>query len=153
MLKLVEPTPKDKPLFGRLAQLYGYDFSEMAGQCTWTRRLYPSHPCFTEMWTDPHRFPRLFMVDDEPAGFAIVRQIKDSQYDMEQFFVMRKFRRTGIGRDAAHKIFRAFPGKWTVEQMTENIAAQKFWRDAISTFTNGDYHDTLGEDPVQSFTC
>ncbi len=66
---------------------------------------------------------------------------------------MRKFRRTGIGRDAAHKIFRAFPGKWTVEQMTENIAAQKFWRDAISTFTNGDYHDTLGEDPVQSFTC
>lgn len=152
LLKLVEPKPKDKPLFDRLEQLYGYDFSEIAGNVIGTDGVYPSNPCFAAMWTDPNRFPRLLLVNNEPAGFALVRKIGKRKYEMEQFFVMRKFRRTGIGRDAAHQLFSAFPGHWTVEQITENIAAHAFWRDAISTFTNGNYHDTFGDDPVQSFS-
>ncbi|AVX03877.1 hypothetical protein MXMO3_01346 [Maritalea myrionectae] len=153
MLKLIEPKPEDKPLLDRLEQLYGYDFSEIAGNVIGADGLYGSNPCFTEMWTDPNRFPRLIYVNDEPAGLALVHQLGERKYDMEQFFVMRKFRRSGIGRDATHQLFRAFPGHWTVEQITENIGAQAFWRNSISTFTNGKYHDTFGDDPVQSFEC
>ena len=153
MLKLVKPTADDRPAFDRLAQLYAYDFSEMTDLTLGTNGLFPAHECFTKIWTDPNRHPRLFMVDAQLAGFAIVHRIEDGDFDMEQFFVLRNFRRSGVGREAAHSLFREFTGYWTVEQITSNKVAQVFWRGVISEFTNGDYKDTKGEDPVLSFVC
>ena len=114
--------------------------------------LFPAHECFDLMWHDPRRFPRLIMVGDEPAGFAIVHLTEDGVHDMEQFFVLRKFRRSGVGRAAAHAIFTAFPGRWEVEQIPANTVAQAFWRDVIAAFTQGDFVDHGGDDPYQAFT-
>ena len=93
------------------------------------------------------------MVDQEPAGFAIVRRTGAQAYDMEQFFVLRKFRRSGVGTRAAHMLFGNFPGRWTVEQIAANTAAQRFWRGVIGAYTKGDYDDSLAADPVQSFVA
>lgn len=151
MLKLVEPTAKDKPLFDRMAQLYSYDFSEMNGWIIRSDGLFPSIKCFEEMWGDPNRHPRLIMIDTEPAGFAIVRSTGQHEFDMEQFFILRKYRRAGFGRDAAQMLFRAFSGRWTVEQIAVNEAAQSFWRHVISDYTDGNFDDTHDADPIQSF--
>ncbi|MEL6840703.1 MAG: GNAT family N-acetyltransferase [Pseudomonadota bacterium] len=102
------------------------------------------------MWTDPDRHPYLIFVEKEPAGFAIVHWT-GKDYDMEQFFVMRKFRRTGLGRAAAYRLFDMFRGPWGIEQITSNTVAQAFWRNVISGYTDDDFEDTLGDDPMQSF--
>ena len=50
---------------------------------------------------------------------------------MAEFFVMRKYRRAGLGRRAAAEIFPLFPGEWTVRQQRGNAPATSFWRTAI----------------------
>jgi predicted acetyltransferase len=50
---------------------------------------------------------------------------------MAEFFVMRKYRRMGIGRRAAIEVLGRFPGSWQVRQQLSNPAATTFWRTAI----------------------
>ncbi|MFT5785991.1 MAG: putative acetyltransferase [Ascidiaceihabitans sp.] len=151
LLKLVEPTLKDKALFDRMAQLYSYDFSEINGWAIGVDGLFPAIKCFEEMWDDTSRYPRLILIDAEPVGFAIVRRTNEDEFDMEQFFLLRKHRRSGVGSDAAKMLFRMFSGWWTVEQIAMNKAAQLFWRRVISEYTDGDFNDTNEDDPIQSF--
>lgn len=155
MLKLIEPTDTDRELLSRLVQLYIYDFTDFIELNDWkigADGLYPTPDGSVEMWTDPDRYPRLFMVDSEPAGFGLVRQLSAGNFDMEQFFVMRKFRRSGIGKTAAHMLFREFFGNWTVRQISANLPAQAFWRSVVSDYTNGDFQEVEGEELKQTFT-
>lgn len=152
MVHLVEPRLDDRPLVDRLAQLYAHDFSEMVEIKLGSNGLFPAHECFTEIWTDPNRHARLIMVDAEVAGFAIVQYIpEESIFDMEQFFVLRKFRMARVGQKVAHQLFAEFSGDWEVEQIDENPIAKKFWRKVITEYTGGDFRETMGEFLVQSF--
>jgi predicted acetyltransferase len=68
---------------------------------------------------------------------------------MAEFFVMRKYRRLGIGRKAALALLTQFPGPWQVRQQLTNPTATAFWRTVIP------YGYTERETPeeiVQEFT-
>ena len=68
---------------------------------------------------------------------------------MAEFFVMRKYRRTGVGTDAARAIFERFPGAWQVREEEANVGAIHFWRRAIPvSFDEGRWDNG----PVQHFT-
>jgi len=56
---------------------------------------------------------------------------------MGQFFVMKKYRRLGVGTLGARFIFDQCRGRWEVGQMPLNRPAQAFWRRAIGDYTNG----------------
>jgi predicted acetyltransferase len=58
---------------------------------------------------------------------------------MDQFFILKKYRRQGIGAGGALKIFALHPGRWQVGQMPENVAAHTFWREVIGTYTADNY--------------
>ena len=51
--------------------------------------------------------------------------------DSTSGFVLRKYRRAGIGTIAARALFARFPGRWQVRQLAMNAAATAFWRRAI----------------------
>ena len=81
------------------------------------------------------------------AGFILVRT--EGVNDMSEFFVMRKYRRSGTGREAARRVFALFPGAWQVRQLHGNDAATAFWRAVVPS----GYEETVtGEGPVQRFT-
>ena len=50
---------------------------------------------------------------------------------MAEFFIMRKHRRSGIGRRAAAECFNRFPGRWLIHQIPGNEVAAAFWRAVI----------------------
>lgn len=52
-------------------------------------------------------------------------------WDMGEFFVLRRYRRLGLGRVAAGAVLGRFPGRWEVRQVRTNPAATAFWRTAI----------------------
>jgi predicted acetyltransferase len=54
---------------------------------------------------------------------------------MAEFFVLRRYRRRGIGTRLTHLAFNRFPGAWQVRVMDSNAAAVRFWRKAIESFT------------------
>ena len=151
MHELVAATSSDKALFSALVRLYSYDFTEVNGWSIDAHGEFPYIPCFDEMWTDENRFPFIIRSNSENAGFALVHRTGAGEFDMEQFFVLRKFRRCGCGTAAAQDVFQRFPGKWTVEQTANNIGAQLFWRKTIGGWTNDSFEEIGTMDPMQSF--
>ena len=78
------------------------------------------------------------------AGFALVDQrvrIGTDGYWMDQFFVLKKYRRLGLGQLLASAAFSALPGRWEVGQMPRNVAAQAFWRKAVRQYTQGRFKE------------
>lgn len=135
----VIPAAKDQePVLANLLELYAHDFSEFLDIELGSdgRFGYQSLPLY---WTEPNRHPFLARVDGSLAGFVLVRRGsevsgEDSVWDMAEFFVVRGFRRRGIGTDLAHEVWRRFPGSWEVRVMESNQAAHPFWERAVSAF-------------------
>jgi predicted acetyltransferase len=138
--------PADRLPLQRMLELYQHDLSDI-----WDQDL-DVHGEFgyalDRYWRDPACVPHVFTVGEAYAGFALVDnavKLPGGQHWMDQFFVMRKYRRRGVGAAAAAVVFAAHPGRWQVGQMTANLAAQAFWRRTISACTGGRFtEDVLG---------
>ena len=48
---------------------------------------------------------------------------------------MKKYRRHGVGRIAAIKVWEQFKGPWQVRVLLSNPTAQSFWAKTIKVFT------------------
>jgi predicted acetyltransferase len=118
----------DRPIVRRLLQLYRYDFSEFDGSDVDRHGEY-LHRYFDEYWLEGNRVAFLIRVDGALAGFALL--YTGDPHDVAEFFVMRKYRRMGVGQHAATLLFKRFPGRWTVRQQVTNRPAIAFWREAI----------------------
>ena len=99
-----------------------------------------------ERWPIGHRgHPFVIRVNGELAGFAMVKQMtggEPADYDMGEFFIVRKFRRRGVGARVATDLFARFPGTWEVRQMAAHRPAQAFWRQVIAGYTNNQYQES-----------
>jgi predicted acetyltransferase len=144
-----------------LVQLYVYDWSELrpldvAGDGRFHDLSVDAY--FEDDW----RHPLLLRVDGRLAGFALVSERSRltgaaGVFDMAEFFVMRRYRRKGVGLAAATAAFDRFKGPWEIRQQDDNVAATAFWRRAIDRYTRGSYREVRWNDdawvgPVQMFT-
>jgi predicted acetyltransferase len=139
--------------FARLAallQLYVYDFSEMLGIDVGDDGRFDA-PSLQGYGTDPRRHAFLVWVDGKLAGFAMIHRGSrltgdESVFDMAEFFVLRKYRRRGVGEHVAGWLFDCFRGPWEVRQKAENQAATAFWRRAIGRYTGGRFEEEVLDD-------
>jgi predicted acetyltransferase len=53
---------------------------------------------------------------------------------MAEFFIIRGYRRRGIGTEVAHEVWRMFPGQWEVRVVKTNDTAKEFWERAITGY-------------------
>jgi predicted acetyltransferase len=141
---------EQKHVLRQLMQLYLYDFSEIDGDDVSESGEFP-YRWLDNYWTESERSPFLVYSDGHIAGFALVRTITMASRGTEaksisEFFIMRKYRRTGLGRKAAFHVFDRFRGTWEVRQTQENLAAQAFWKVVIGEYTEGDFEETDVED-------
>ncbi len=122
-----------------LMQLYIHDFSELwsgeaRGELEVDGRFAP-YPHLEDYWRDADRIPLLFRQAGRPVGFALLNRLSPSgrpvDHNMAEFFIVRKHRRSGLGRAAAHRIFSRFPGIWEVAVARRNAAALPFWGGVI----------------------
>jgi predicted acetyltransferase len=160
-VELVATDPNDEPRWSRLVQLYAYDFSEFTGWDVADDALFHEGDALSRCWSEPRRHAFWCRVDGHLAGFVIVdersRLTGDPDVvDVAEFFVMRKYRRKGIGSACAAHAFDLFPRRWEVRQLANNTAATMFWRRTIDVYTGGRFRETLLDDerwrgPVQSF--
>jgi predicted acetyltransferase len=107
-------------------------------------------------FADDRSHPLLILKDDQPAGFAlIVRPPTLSQarpavdHRLSEFFVLRRYRRLGVGRDAAQLIFNRFAGQWEVTEYVRNAGAVSFWRRVIGAYTRGTYTERIADGEVR----
>ncbi|OMD34860.1 hypothetical protein BSK56_33410, partial [Paenibacillus borealis] len=72
-----------------------------------------------------------------------------------EFFVMQKYRRSGVGTWAAHRLFDMFPGDWKVSQIRANTPARNFWHRVIGSYTGGEFQERFNSwqgNPSQYFS-
>jgi predicted acetyltransferase len=143
----VEPVSySDKDVLSRLIEFYVYDYSEYMGWDVDAHGVF-GYRDLDHYWTDVDRHPFFIRVDGRLAGFALVRSGRP--HDMTEFFVMRKYRRAGVGTEAARLLFGRFPGSWEVRLLEANVAGSNFWRSAIPVPFHEEDRDGR---PVQHFT-
>lgn len=137
------------PIVANLFQLYAHDFSEFHSVEPGPdgRFGYPDLPLY---WNEPGRYPFLIKVDGKLAGFALIRKLSpmagsDAIWDMAEFFVLRAYRRRGVGMEAACSLCRQFPGPWQVRVMRTNQTAHRFWQRAIAEFAGDAVSSTSTE--------
>jgi predicted acetyltransferase len=138
-MEVIPATPDQEPVLENLLELYTHDFSEFRdlelGEDG--RFAYPF------LWFGPDRHPFLVRVDGKLAGFVLVN--RETIWDMAEFFIVRGYRRRGVGTSIAHQVWRRFPGAWQVRVMESNHAAHSFWERAISEFSGETIHSAQEE--------
>ena len=147
---------ENKSVLKNLTELYKYDFSEFDPEDVNEHGLY-EYMYVDHYFTEEGRFPFFIKVNEKYAGFALIRAIEENDrtyYSMSEFFVIKKYRKSGVGKQAAFQLFSKFPGEWEVSEMEENVPAQAFWRKVISVYTNNEYREIRKDGwdgPIQVF--
>ena len=155
----IEAIPfEQKSVFIQLFNLYLYDFTEFTNDDIKEHGHFAEHylnPLWgNELWNKEYFHTFFIRVDEKLAGFIIVKNggreyINDENaHTILEFFVMKKYRRNGVGRFAARTAFDMFKGKWEVCQMQNNFPARKFWESIISEYTKNDYQECGNENDV-----
>jgi predicted acetyltransferase len=134
--------PNERALIEGLFQFYAYDFTDFMDpdargfEFDAAGRL-PAYGHLDSYWRDADRWPHVIRVGERVAGFALVNAVSPSgrgvDRNMGEFFVARRFRRTGVGAAAVHAVFSQQPGGWEVAVAARNTPAQDFWPRAIET--------------------
>ena len=161
MISLCPATLADGATLANLMQLYSYDWSELNQLEVNDNGRFADYP-LEAYWRDPWRHPFLLKVDEKLAGLALITERSrltgsSEVFDMAEFFVMRRYRRQGVGLVAAAAAFALFRGNWELRQRPENTAATAFWRRAIQSYTQHPYQEVYWNDatwvgPVQRFS-
>ena len=135
---VLEAVTRDSaPALDNLFELYAYDFSDQVPLRIKASGRFELTPGAV-WWTREDHFAYFIKLRGELAGFALLRagsRVTNAPevMDVAEFFVLRGIRGKGLGRVAAHALFRAFPGAWEVRVRRTNVAALQFWsRVAVS---------------------
>jgi len=150
-IELIVAPPEAAGVLENLFQYYVHDFSEVipmdvAADGKFALRSLQAY------WQDAWRHPFLARVAGHYAGFALVHQRshlsgEPGVCDVAEFFVLRRYRRRGLGAALARQVFDSFPGRWEVRQLAANRAATTFWRSVIADYTHGNFEQTTLDDP------
>jgi predicted acetyltransferase len=133
------------PILRRLMQLYLYDLGTVDGWDIGPDGRFGNARRIERLWSERGR--RAFFIHSGSvlAGFALIHNRAHfagaGTREISEFFVLRKYRRRGVGRRAATRLFDLFPGRWEVTELASNVGAQAFWREVIAGYTSGDFED------------
>jgi predicted acetyltransferase len=133
-----------KDVIKNLMQFYIYDFSEYIHYDVEKDGLFKAYPDLEDYWKErDNKFPYIIKKDDKYVGFVLVKTIKSGKkhFSIAEFFIMKKYRREGIGKAVAEQIFNLHKGLWEVHQRENNKPAQEFWNKVINEYTNGQFSE------------
>ena len=143
-IEIFPAAQEQESILANLLELYAHDFSEFHDVEIGADGRF-GYKNLSLYWAEPNRLPFLVWVQGKLAGLVLVKsgsEVSGSQivWDMAEFFVLRGYRKRGIGTYVAHEVWRKFPGQWEVRVMESNSAACEFWERAIAVFTGKEVH-------------
>ncbi len=133
--------PESDLLLRNLAEHYCHDMSEWFDLDTGADGRYSYDTA--SVWAKGYDV-YLAKVGDAIAGFALIGSGSEwlgdvGAHDVHEFFILRKFRRRGVGGNMATFLWNEHPGEWLVRVLEANAPAVVFWRGIISAYSSGAY--------------
>ncbi len=138
-IQLIPAKREEEPILANLLELYAHDFTEFLAIDLRPNGRF-EYQDLSRYWRDPNHHPFLIKADGKLAGLILIRQDEtvsraEVLWDLAEFFVVRRYRRQGVGTAMAHAVWRKFSGRWQVRVMEANLPGQHFWQHAITQFT------------------
>lgn len=144
-ITLERPSRSDRDLIRRMMELYLHDFSEFDGSDLDEHGVF-GYGDLDYFWFEETHAAYIVRVDGQLSGFVLVDNevvVDGNERSISEFFILRKYRRRGVGRRVAKQIFDEMPGKWEVRVIATNVPAQSFWRKIILEYTGGRFDERL----------
>ncbi|MBU2899327.1 GNAT family N-acetyltransferase [Vibrio hepatarius] len=148
-IELREIRQSQQSVLENLFSYYVYDMTEFMG---WS---IPENGQFifdkntlTSYWNQEDHIPYFIYIENEIAGFALLRRYPQCKntWDIEQFFILRKFKGQGVGKQVFHKLTSKYRGQWQIRVLKQNTAAMMFWIAAVESVVRKKYHMELDID-------
>jgi predicted acetyltransferase len=146
-VELVPASRHDRAVLENLGQLYRHDLSEALGLMpnqdgTFNNRRLDAF----RTGENPEHRAWLITAAGKLAGFVMTDPHEDGSMTIDDFFVVRALRRTGVGRDAARQTIARFPGPWRIGFQRYNPGVERFWTQVASEFV-GEAWTLVDEQP------
>lgn len=143
-VQLVLATQSNFQILHNLAQFYQYDFTEFLPGDLDEQGEYP-YIDVRRYLTEKGHHAYLARVNGKLGGFVLVKD-RPEQRDrpgryLAEFFVMRPFRKMGVGRTLAFQTFDTYRGYWELAVVGPNTPAQAFWRKVVDEYTRGQFEE------------
>lgn len=145
----------DKTAVENLFSLYLHDLSEFSELDVDEHGRFLREGALNVWWEREVLFPFLIHADAKIAGFAFVcaapHVSHGRDYRLNDFFVLRGYRRRGVGLAAARAVFDRFSGRWEVGWLPANKPAATFWQRTVAKYAPGRFEDAcVAESPDES---
>jgi len=140
-IEIVSAQIEDREILSNLLEKYDYEFSQYDDRDVNKLGLY-GYKYLDFYWTEENRWAYFITVDEKLAGLVFVTnhpEIEDTETDFSicEFFVMYKYRRKGVGKNAFFQILEKHKGRWQLRLHPKNITSVHFWNNAVGEFTKG----------------
>lgn len=143
MVELVKVTADKKDVLNNLTEKYLYEFSQWDKTDIGEDGLY-GYEYLDCYFTEENRFPYFIKVDGKLAGFVLVNDYPEvegrkTDFGLSEFFILYKYRRNGVGREAFRQVLDKHHGKWQLKRHPHNLASVHFWDKVIDELTDKNY--------------
>jgi predicted acetyltransferase len=137
----------EAPLLANLFELYAHDLSAVFELDVGADGRF-GYAKLASYWREPDRFPFLIRVGTELAGFVLATRGSPAtsdpdDLDVAELFVLRRYRRGGVGAAVARALWDRLPGHWIVRVAERNSSALPFWTLVITDYTRGRFTRAL----------
>jgi predicted acetyltransferase len=131
--------PDADGILRNLYEHYVYDMSEWLALDVRANGAFDYH--VEPLWQGDHAV-YLARSNEALAGFGIVGSAEKwlgdpAVRDVKDFFIMRRYRRHGVGEALARHLFDGHRAAWLVRVFAGNLPALPFWRRIVERYTGG----------------
>jgi len=136
-ISLKKGTKENLKIAKNLVHYYIYDLGVPMGWDPRTDGVYDGCDEMAENWNNEKYHSYLIYNGDIPIGFAVVKELIKTKivYEIEEFFVLRRYRKKNVGKKVAFELFDSFQGNWQVRVLKQNTPAISFWSRIINIYT------------------
>ncbi|BAB04815.1 GNAT family N-acetyltransferase [Halalkalibacterium halodurans] len=129
---LKEVLEKEKSILRNLYSLYLHDLSKFTSMIEIGADGFFEFEGLDKFWEVDGLSPYFILLDDNIIGFILLLERpflqKESDFGINDIFILNKYKGNGMGRKAIKKIFCEKQGKYFVIELIENRPAISFWK-------------------------
>ena len=135
-LKIEKVPLMEKKTLENLYSLYLHDLAEFTDDLEVSSAGSYVYDSIDMLWTNEGIEPHFIKDSEKLVGFLLLlkRPFLKNDHDIciNDFFILKNYRRKGIGKRALTQLFRENKGKYVIMELAQNQPAVTFWRKALS---------------------
>lgn len=134
---------EEREILSNMLEKYDYEFSQYDNRDVNKLGLF-GYKYLDYYWTEESRWAYFIIVDGKLAGFVMVNDLpeaedRETDFQIAEFFVMYKYRRLGVGKQAFFKVLDMHKGRWQLKVHPKNVTSVHFWTKVVNEYTKGNY--------------